>query len=68
MLTMRRSGDSTHRCRSPTLTVNGRDLTLPSRTQTPEQEYRRPSTPCLRNTPQSGRMLSPELFSRHLAT
>jgi len=40
--------------------VNGRDLTLPTRTQTSEQEYsdfttsnRRPSTPHSRNTPQS---------------
>jgi len=32
MLTMKRSGDSTHPCRSPTPTVNGRDLTLPTRT------------------------------------
>ena len=39
MLTMKRSGDSTHHCWSPTLTVNGRDLTLPTRTQTSEQEY-----------------------------
>ena len=34
MLTMKMSGDSTHHCWSPTLTVNGRDLTLPTRTQT----------------------------------
>ena len=39
MLTMKRSGDSTHHCWSPTLTVNGRDLTFPTRTQTSEQEY-----------------------------
>ena len=30
---MKRSGDSTHVCRSPTPTVDGRDLTLPTRTQ-----------------------------------
>jgi len=60
MLTMKRNGGSTHPCRSPTSTVNGRDLTLPKRTQTSEQEYselaasnRRPSTPYSRNTPQS---------------
>jgi len=39
MLTMKRSGDSTHPCRSPTSTVNGRDLTLLKRTQTSEQEH-----------------------------
>jgi len=57
---MKRSGDSTHVCRSPTPTVDGRDLTLPTRTQTSEQEHsdlaasnRRPSTPCSCNTPQS---------------
>ena len=55
-----RSNDSTHRCRSPTPTVNGRDLTLPTRVQTSEEQYidltasnRRPSTPYSRNTPQS---------------
>jgi len=32
------SGDSTHPCRNPTPTVNRRDLTLPTRTQTSEQE------------------------------
>ena len=52
--------NSTHPCRSPTSTVNGRDLTLPMRTQTSEQEYsdltasnRRPSIPHSRNTPES---------------
>ena len=61
MLTMKRSDGSTHPyCRSPTPTLNGRDLTLPTRTQTSEQEYsdlaasnRRSSTACSRNTPQS---------------
>ena len=60
MLTMKRSGDSTHLCRSPTTMVNGRDLTLPKRTQTSEQKYsdlaarnRRLSTAWTRNTPQS---------------
>ena len=60
MLTMKRSDDSTHPCRSPTPTVNGRDVTLPTRTQTSEQKYRdlmannrRPSAPYSRNTPQS---------------
>jgi len=59
MLTMKRSGDNTHPCRTPTPTVNGRDLTLPTRTHTSEQEYsdlaasnRRPSTPYSRNTPE----------------
>ena len=50
--TMKRIADSTHPCRqSPTPTVNGCDLTPPTRTQTSEQEYsdltasnRRPST------------------------
>jgi len=48
---MKRTGDSTPLCRSPTLTVNGCDLTPPTRTQTFEQENsylasnRRPSTP-----------------------
>jgi len=67
---MKWSGDSTHPCRSPTPTVNGRDLTFLTWTQTSEQEYsdltasnRRPSTPYSRNTPkafheESGRMLS----------
>jgi len=32
MLTMKRSGESTHPCRTPTPTVNGRDVTLPTRT------------------------------------
>jgi len=57
---MKRSGDSTHPCRSPTPTMSGRDLTLPTRTQTSEQDYsdfmasnRRPSTPYSSNTPQS---------------
>jgi len=57
---MKRSGDSTYPCRSPTPTVNGHDLTFPTRTQTSDQEYsdltasnRRPSTPYARKTPQS---------------
>jgi len=57
---MKRSGDSKHPCQSPTPTVNGRDLTLPTRTQTSEQEYsdltasnRRPSTLYSRKSPQS---------------
>jgi len=52
MLSMKRSGNSTHPCRNPTPTANGRDLTIPRGTQTPEKEYsdlrasnRRPSTP-----------------------
>jgi len=63
--------------------VNGRDLTLPTRTQTFEQEYsdltdrnRRPSTPYSINTPQnfsrgSRRMLSrgrQSISRRHLHT
>jgi len=51
---------STHPCWSPTPMVNGHDLTLPTRTQTSEQEYsdltasnRRMSTPYSRNTPQN---------------
>jgi len=61
MLTMKRSDDSTYPYyRSPTPTLNGRDLTLPTRTQRSEQKYsdlaasnRRPSTPYSRKTPQS---------------
>jgi len=51
---------SRHPCRSPIPTVNCRDLTLSTRTQTSEQEHsnltasnRRPSTPYSCNTPQS---------------
>ena len=36
---IKRRGDSTNHCRSLTLTVNGCDLTLPTRTQMSEQEY-----------------------------
>jgi len=36
---MKRSDDSTHPCRSAKSTVNGWDLTPPTRTQTSEQEY-----------------------------
>ena len=61
---MKTSGDSAHPCRSPTATVNGRGLTLLTRTQTSDKEYsdltannRRPPTPYSRNTPQ-------EIFSR----
>ena len=36
-LWMQRSGDSTNPCRSPTPTVNGCDLTAPTRSQTSEQ-------------------------------
>ena len=61
MLTMKRSDDSTHPyCRSPTPTLNGCDVTLPTRTQTSEQEYsdlaasdRQLSTAYSCNTPQS---------------
>ena len=52
--------DNTHPIRSPTATVNGFDLTLPTRLQTSEQDYsdltasnRRPLTPYSRNTLQS---------------
>ena len=34
-----RSSDSTHHCRSPTPTMNGRDLTSPTRTRSSEHEY-----------------------------
>jgi len=52
--------------------VNGRDVTLPTRTQTSEQKYsdlmannRRPSTPYSRNTPQSfSQGTRPYAFSR----
>ena len=54
------NGDSTHPCQSPIPTMNGGDLTLPTATQTSEQEYsdltasnRRPTKPYSRNTPQS---------------
>ena len=57
---MKRRGDSTHPCQSLTSTVNGCGLTLPTQTQTSEQEYcdltacnRWSSTPYSRNTPQS---------------
>jgi len=57
---MTRSGDSTQSCRSQTPTVNGGNLTPPTRTQTSELEYsdfgdryRRPSTPYCSNTPQA---------------
>jgi len=50
-------GNSTHLCASPTPTVNGCDLTPPTRTQTSEQEYSdlifsdtRPSTTYSNNT------------------
>jgi len=52
MWTMKRNGDSAHPCRSPTPTVNGRDLAFPTWSQAYEQKYsdltashRRPSTP-----------------------
>ena len=54
---MKRSGDSTHHCRSPTPTLNGYDLTPSTRTQFSEQEYsystaskRHPSTPYSHNS------------------
>ena len=57
---MKRSGDSTHPCRSSTPIMNGRNLILLTRTQTFEQECndlmdrnRRPSTPYSRNTPKA---------------
>jgi len=57
---MKRSGDSTHLCRSPTPTMDGCDLTPPTQTQTSEQEYsdltannKRQSTQYSRNTSQS---------------
>ena len=69
---MKRSGDSIHRCRSPTPTLNGCDLTPSTRTQSSEQEYsyltaskRHPSTPHSRNTPQSfSRGTRPYTFPR----
>ena len=57
---MKRSGDSTHHCWSPTPALNGCDLTPSTRAQSSEQEYsyltarkRHPSTPYSHNTPQS---------------
>jgi len=57
---MKRCGDSTHPCRSPTPSVNDSYLTLLTRAQTSEQEYsdltasnRRLSTPYTHNTLQS---------------
>jgi len=54
------SDDSTQPCRSSTPTVNGHDLTLPTQTQTSEQEYsdltasnKWPSIPHSQKTPQS---------------
>jgi len=69
---MKRSGDSTHHCRSPTPTLNGCDLTPSTRTQSFEQEYsyltaskRHPSTPYSRNIPQSfTRGIRPYTFPR----
>jgi len=53
---MKRSGNSTHHCRSLTPTLNGCELTPSTRTQSSEQEYsylmaskRHPSTPYSRN-------------------
>jgi len=58
--TMKRSGDSTHHCRSPTPTLNGCELTPSTGRQPSEQEYsyltaskRHPSTPYSHNTHQS---------------
>ena len=58
--TMKRSGDSTHNCRSPTPMLSGCDLTPSTRTQSSERKYsylmasrRNPSTLYSRNTPQS---------------
>ena len=57
---MKRSGDSTHSCRSPTQTVNGCDLTRLIRKKNSEQECSgltaikmQPPTRCSRNTPHS---------------
>ena len=57
---MKRNGDSTHPCRSPTTTISSCGLTWPTRAQTSEQEYndlkvnkRGPSSPYYRCTPQS---------------
>jgi len=62
---MKKSGDSTHHCRSPTL--NGYELTLSTGTQSSEQEYsyltaskRWPATPYSHNPP-------PKLFTRNPA-
>ena len=68
---MKRSGDSTRYCRSPTPTLNSCDLTPSIRTQSSEQEYsyltaskRHPSTPHSRNTPQSFHEEPGRIFSR----
>ena len=55
---MKRCGDSTHHCRSPTPTLNDCDLTASTWTQSSELEYsyltaRHLSTPYCYNTPQS---------------
>jgi len=57
---MKRSGDSTHICRSPTSAVNAHDLTLSTWKQTSEQEYsdlttsnKRQWAPYSHNTPRS---------------
>ena len=39
ILTMKRGGDSTHHCRSPTPTLNGCDLTPSTQSQSSELEY-----------------------------
>ena len=69
---MKRSGDSTHHCRSPTPTLNGCELTPSTWTQSSEQECsyltaskRRLSTPYSHNTPQSfSRGTRPYTFPR----
>jgi len=58
--TMKRSGDSTHHCRSLTPTLNGYELTPSTRRQSSEYEYsyltaskRWPSTPHSHKTPKA---------------
>ena len=60
LLTLERTSDNTHTCRSPTPTVNGCDLTLPTRTQTSDETTMdltaskgQTSKPQCRNTSQS---------------
>jgi len=68
---MKRSGDSTHHCRSPTPTVNGCDSTPSTRTQSSEQEcgyltasmwgtrqHRTPATPLKAFHEEPGHILS----------
>ena len=71
---MKRSGDGTHSCRSPTPTVNNCDLTPLTRIRSSDREYsdlmasnRRPSKQYSRSTPQRfSRWIRSYTFSRSI--